>query len=526
MGLFNKKKRKASKFKFLRTTKTLWEEFDEEVAQHTRKKGQEFVKDCPEFHEGFVNDIADLITKGEEAIYNLPELREDVLNAYSTQYITDIDKANRKQLAQRKFLKEFAESDVFKTMKTSMDATEAIDQVLAFLQQAKENKDNQQGGKQDPNGDQQQQGQGQGEQQNDNTGQGSAEGLEELLDQAKDLVDSMSNEADFETMQGFNEEDSKEQKEQDRQQQQNLVAGKGTANPKDLKQFLGKMMELHKAIYRKKNKAQIFDLARKLKLMAKHSKGWDFEPDDVAEEYRIRNMRHYGQVTKTIPSHLAAEDDLFYSRYAKKQLLVQERVTRKDKTQILHILLDCSGSMGWCDDPEQTVPTYIPASAIAISFLRSTIDNGDKFLLRLFDSRPKTLFKVEDKKEAGAAIFQCVHNGYSGGGTNIHSAISTGIDDIIQFRASHDNEDFGKAEILVITDGGDRIDTNVLKEKLRLSDVKLNSVVIGRNDGLKEISEKFFNTSPVSMSKDAGNVIQKLVAVDEKEEAQRYAKTR
>ncbi len=530
---FKRKRSMSSSFRFLRTTEGRIDDLDEPVQEFVKETGREFIEEVPAFHEGFVNDVTDLFVQGEDCIYNLPQVRQDVINAYATNYVDNINDAHRKQLAQQKFLKNFAASDMFKSMKSSLTTEEAVKQTLELLRQAAKQPDPTESNGEEGDGKGQgkaQPGKGKGSKKDQqSTGNTDAEDFEKIMDNAQNLVDAVSEESEFETLQSFGGQGDDE-KEKARIQRNGLIAGKGTADPKSLIKFIKKILSYHEQVYKHKINAKIFHLARKLKLMAKSMKGWDFEPDPVAENMRVRNMTNYNQVPKVLPVQLAQDDDLFYLRYAKKDLQIMENVHRKDKTQILHILVDGSGSMGYGWGNQQggdEMASCIVASSIAISFLRSTIDNGDKFLMRFFDGSPKSLIRVDNKEDARKAIQKVVHESYSGGGTSISSAVAKAIQDIIDFRKGYgDDYDFGKAEILLISDGCDHIDGAAIKEKLKQEDIKLNSIIIQDDisESVKEASNKYFKVPPEKFAKEAGDLVKDLVEVNEEEEREKFNK--
>jgi uncharacterized protein with von Willebrand factor type A (vWA) domain len=534
MGLF-KAHKTQSKFKFLRTTRTEVENFSEKVQKFTRETGREFVDKNPKFHEGLINDLADLFLNDEKVVFTTPEVHRDVLNAFATGFISDIHSTNLKQVAQKDFLKEFAQSDFFKTLKTSMTLEEAVHQILEIFQESSNKNGQQKNNQQSPSNSQGGSGNSQNDDQNysqndggsrPNNGQGKNQNIEgnaspkemqEIMDNAKNIVDAMSNPIGLELLQSMAGVQA-EEREGNQDFLASKIAGKGTADPVSMKKFVKDIIHYHKLIHQSQHKSAMFDMARKLTLAAKRHKGWKFEPDLVAEEQRILRMERYSQASKVIPTQMAYEDDLFYHKFAKKELLVNERVTRKDKTQILHILLDVSSSMG--DVLEMgSLPSCVYASAITLSFLRNTIDNGDKFLFRFFESVPFPLHIVDNKESALKLTKEITTNPFNGGGTNIQRAIDAAIKDIIEYRRKNRESDFGKAEILVITDGGDHVSHESLKKTLEREDIKLHAIVISeiKNESLAKVCEKKFLVSPSKLKDNAARIVQEIVAENDKD---------
>jgi len=74
-----------------------------------------------------------------------------------------------------------------------------------------------------------------------------------------------------------------------------------------------------------------------------------------------------------------------------------------------------------------------------------------------------------------------------GGGTDISKAIITACNDISKYRFRE------LSDIVLITDGEDRIARSLVKRSLQQSSARLVSVMImGDNNDLKNVSEKYF----------------------------------
>ena len=192
-------------------------------------------------------------------------------------------------------------------------------------------------------------------------------------------------------------------------------------------------------------------------------------------EMTIKNIEKYQELLKTIPTQYAFDDEVFTQKLLKKEILVRDYQSRRLKKQALYLLIDASGSMQGRKN--------IYASGVALAFVRQAISEGSTYFLRFFDYDPHDLHKITTKKEAEKMADILVKKPYSGGGTRIMSAIEQAIKDI-----KKDPTKFEKAEIMVITDGED----NVNMDKKELQGIKVHSTVIdGRNDGLKKISDAY-----------------------------------
>jgi len=224
---------------------------------------------------------------------------------------------------------------------------------------------------------------------------------------------------------------------------------------------------------------EIFYVARKREIIEKYRKDEVLEsvpyPDN---EMTIKNIDRYQELLKTIPTQYAFDDDIFMQKLLKKELLVRDYQSRRLKKQALYLLIDVSGSM---DDNGKQKSIY--ASGVALAFVRQAISEGSVYFLRFFDGTPHKLHRITTKKDAEKMAEILVKKPYSGGGTRIDSAIKQAIEDITK-----DPVKFEKAEIMIITDGYDTVNTS----KQELKKIKVHSTIIdGENAGLEAISKTY-----------------------------------
>lgn len=200
-------------------------------------------------------------------------------------------------------------------------------------------------------------------------------------------------------------------------------------------------------------------------------------------------VRIYQRVEKevkkrTVPTKEIIQVDEPYMKEYTEMMEKQEA----PEAQLLYILIDGSGSMGgW---------KSIIAAALAISVIRSGMDNKSKFFYRTFDSRVSFSHEAEKKSQKEDLIREIIDTSYTGGGTDIETAIEVAGDDI---KKEHKSE---RAEILLITDGGDNVDREWLRSFLG-DDIILHTVMIEEydNDSLKENSSTYVKL-PVNLGLD------------------------
>jgi uncharacterized protein with von Willebrand factor type A (vWA) domain len=141
-----------------------------------------------------------------------------------------------------------------------------------------------------------------------------------------------------------------------------------------------------------------------------------------------------------------------------------------------YILLDKSGSMY---EGDKTVWSR----SVALSLFKIAKMKNRKYFLRFFDNRPHEL--MDNPYDIINALLTIEANK----GTCIETALITSIRDLKNTKLSSKTN-----TIIIITDGEDKINTDIVSRELSKIDVNIISVMInGYNEGLKKISEKYLN---------------------------------
>jgi hypothetical protein len=229
----------------------------------------------------------------------------------------------------------------------------------------------------------------------------------------------------------------------------------------------------------------------------------------------IRKMQNSGDLMKLLPGEYALPSDLFYIRYAKKELQCREFIAKQERKQILYILLDHSGSMRSVSDAGcgyRNSPDKIKmAASVVIALLRKVVANGDIFYFRFFGSNPGYMYKVDSLISAQNLVSVIIREAYAGGGTDIECAVMTALNDIkaaVADKQSHSQ--MRDAQVLLLTDGDDNIiDANrVIAAKGK---IKLHSVVIHATDRrgvIQAMSDTFYSIGPSKEKQGAVDIIQ------------------
>lgn len=206
-------------------------------------------------------------------------------------------------------------------------------------------------------------------------------------------------------------------------------------------------------------------------------------------EYQRGEVRGYtrgSDVERIVHSELAYPPIYFYTKLAEGDLLLVEKAVTMSMGPI-YVLLDKSGSM----DGNKIL--WAKATALAL-FLKSRAERR-AFYMRFFDSEPYDLMVVRPYAKPSEAIkfLEYVAAVKNGGGTDISKALLTACNDI----AKHGIR--GVGDIILVTDGEDRIAKGLIRKALNHSRLRLISVmVMGDNEDLKNVSDVYMRVAKLS----------------------------
>ncbi|AEB95488.1 MAG: VWA domain-containing protein [Metallosphaera sp.] len=185
-------------------------------------------------------------------------------------------------------------------------------------------------------------------------------------------------------------------------------------------------------------------------------------------------------IERLVPSELALPEEVFDVKLAESQLLLYQKQI-KETLGPIYLLLDKSGSM----DGEKIL--WAKAVALAL-YSRARRENRD-FYLRFFDNIPYPLIKVIKNAKSKDVIKMVEYIGKirGGGGTDISRSVMSACDDI------KDGHVRGVSEVIILTDGEDKIAETTVRRSLKEANATLISVMIrGDNADLKRVSDNYF----------------------------------
>ncbi len=201
-------------------------------------------------------------------------------------------------------------------------------------------------------------------------------------------------------------------------------------------------------------------------------------------------------VERIVPTELAYPSIYLYAKISEGNILLYDKILYMSLGPV-YVLLDKSGSM----DGNKIL--WAKATALAL-FMKSRIERRP-YYIRFFDSEPYDLVKVKSSAKPSDVmkLIEYIAMVRNGGGTDISKAIITACNDILRNEIVKDVSD-----IIIITDGEDRIAKSLVRKSLQHSKARLISVmVMGENDDLKQISSKYLKVVRLT-EKDAISVIE------------------
>ncbi len=191
-------------------------------------------------------------------------------------------------------------------------------------------------------------------------------------------------------------------------------------------------------------------------------------------------------VERLVPTELVYPRLYFNMKISEGKLLLYDKALPECKGP-LYVLLDKSGSM------EGDKIKWAKATAIAL-FMKSRRECREYFI-RPFDGSPHQLVKISRRLKSNEVLsfVDYLARIRSGGGTDITKALTVACDDI-----RHGNSK-GVSDIILITDGEDRISEHLIRKKLKALGIKLITVMImGENRDLRNVSSKYLRATKLS----------------------------
>lgn len=184
-------------------------------------------------------------------------------------------------------------------------------------------------------------------------------------------------------------------------------------------------------------------------------------------------------IERVVLSELALPFEAFALKLAESSLLLYRKIVQEG-TGPFHVLLDKSGSMMGLK--------IVWAKAVAIALAQRAARERRTFILRFFDSIPYPPIKISRRIRGRDVIrlLEYVARVRANGGTDITRAILTAVEDIVNTR------DKRPSDIVLITDGEDKIAIDAVRRGLARANARLHTVMIhGNNPDLRMVSTTY-----------------------------------
>jgi len=256
------------------------------------------------------------------------------------------------------------------------------------------------------------------------------EGVAESLHEAMEMADNLSDEEiDMVDPDGENHEIESEQDGQ-------------PSNHKNLDR-----LKVAEDLVEGSDKRVMLDISRQLdrftKLQVRKSKKQEVDP--AGDEVRQRPIRHLGElsrVSKTAWAMRQQNKTFFLYQAVTGQLPVRERVTTVEKKQAIFLLVDGSGSMNG--------KKHWKASGVVMNRLKAVISGDAEVFLSVFDTELGSVDHAGTPEEARELMKKFSKGNFSGGGTDIATAVRAAHVLIEEKIAS--GEALYRPEVVVLTD--------------------------------------------------------------------------
>ncbi|MCE4614807.1 MAG: VWA domain-containing protein [Desulfurococcales archaeon] len=188
------------------------------------------------------------------------------------------------------------------------------------------------------------------------------------------------------------------------------------------------------------------------------------------------------------PSQLALPEIMFLANFANQNMLLYEKGLPARQGPV-YVLLDKSGSM--------TGKKMIWAKTVTLTLFKRAISESRWFMIRFFDSVPYPLYKISPRAKGREVVklIDYMMRVKPQGGTDISRAIRTAVQDVVETKQKR----LKPGDIVLITDGEDRINTVDIKKTLGKANLNLVAVMIsGDNESLRQASDYYMKAYKLS----------------------------
>lgn len=236
------------------------------------------------------------------------------------------------------------------------------------------------------------------------------------------------------------------------------LSGRGSSfNDPDLKKteankLYKNLMELMSSLCSKKRQ-ELFKLSQKFNLSLKGKEGCIYRDVFIGNSVRFRKMRSLNEIRNISAADWALPEQAFDAKLAKKNFMIRQPTDKYEKSQLIYVLADKSGSMN-----EGVRELFV--KALMLSLGKNCIIREGKLYSRWFNDSVTELKTLEKRSDWYAYVNDTVCKKMSGM-TNLHRALHVAAEDI-----ADNAEVFDETEIILVTDG--TVDVNAEEIRRRI----------------------------------------------------------
>lgn len=203
------------------------------------------------------------------------------------------------------------------------------------------------------------------------------------------------------------------------------------------------------------NKQDLFVLAQKFNISLKSKDGSAYRDVFIGNSLRFRKMHKLSEIRNISPIEWALPDQAFDIKLAKKNFLVRQPTDKYEKSQLIYVLSDRSGSM-------KTGARELFVKAIMLSMGKNCVARNGKLYSRWFNDK-LTGLRTLSKREHWYDFVNDTIEKPMVGSTDLHHALYTAGEDI-----KNNEEVFDETEIIVVTDGTVYVDADEIHHRINI----------------------------------------------------------
>lgn len=222
-----------------------------------------------------------------------------------------------------------------------------------------------------------------------------------------------------------------------------------------------------------------------------------FIPDTNGDEIRTRPIADFSEIPRLVATEYSYPAPMRAYRLISQSASIRERGWHKDRKQLLFLLVDSTGSMGFAG--ANGISNAQRAGGIVYNRIKAVLRGDAEVYLQFFDTRLcGPTFVLRKKEEAVEFVRKYKLHSFSGGGTNILNAVTQSVGKIKEIRER--DTDLVTPDLILVSDGQD--DSSGLNASFLLKeDIRLHYFEVSGNAGV------IVNPRWAQVARDTGGIL-------------------